>query len=518
MADRRLYVQGIDYSLAGSGCTLTAVSITLSSMTLADGVTLVTMANFGTLGYMTLEPETEREENISFTGITQNANGTATLTGVTRGLGLVSPYTAVAANRYAHAGGTRVRITNSAPFYNDFANKENDETITQNWTYNNNVTIPLVPVNQSHAASKDYVDSVAIAGAPNASTIVKGIVEIATQAEYDARTGTGGTGAVVVIDPTINRTVLDSDYVVAGGVANTYTATLVPAITSYRTGQKITVQIPATNTGASTINVNALGAKSIVTNVSSALISGELVINSIVELVYDGVNFQITSSSTPGSITGRFTVNADETKSDWFTWEVPVGLIPGSVREMAQWTQSGGLNTIQNTGGFVLINTNANSQYSADIPGEGTTTSYANNKDVRIKMYARMEPQEANDTVGMALVDVAGNVTADETNNARRIGLVSVDATGEIWAVCGDNVGVTAVDVSASANLLGWNLFEIVYNAGVEAKFYINGALATTINTNLPTGTLIFSIGVNDVNLAGGSRLYISPVTMSLEM
>ena len=46
--------------------------------------------------------------------------------------------------------------------------------------------------------SKDYTDSVAVSGAPNADTTTKGIVEIATGAELAAGTGTGGTGAAVV--------------------------------------------------------------------------------------------------------------------------------------------------------------------------------------------------------------------------------------------------------------------------------------------------------------------------------
>ncbi len=47
-------------------------------------------------------------------------------------------------------------------------------------------------------ATKEYVDGVAVAGASNASTTVKGIIEIATAAEMAAGTGTGGTGAVLV--------------------------------------------------------------------------------------------------------------------------------------------------------------------------------------------------------------------------------------------------------------------------------------------------------------------------------
>ncbi len=62
-------------------------TIILSSFT--EPVTNVpyTMALLNTqIVFATIAPKTTLSELISFTGITQNANGTATLTGVTRGL------------------------------------------------------------------------------------------------------------------------------------------------------------------------------------------------------------------------------------------------------------------------------------------------------------------------------------------------------------------------------------------------------------------------------------------------
>lgn len=46
-----------------------------------------------------------------------------------------------------------------------------------------------------------YTNSVSIAGAPNASQTVKGIVEIATAAQIDSDSATGETGAVLAISP-----------------------------------------------------------------------------------------------------------------------------------------------------------------------------------------------------------------------------------------------------------------------------------------------------------------------------
>ena len=203
MSDTRKYCQAIDFYLSGSGITATATSLTLTAMTTPDG-TVIVMSDIGTLGYLTLEPSTANEENVSFTGITQNANGTATVSGLTRGLRFVSPYTQDTSLRNAHAGGTTVRITNSAPFYNDFANKENNETIAQQWTFPNDANTPVLgtvyaaPTTDLQVASKKYVDDTAVSGAPDANETTKGIVQLATNAQMGTATSTGSTGARLI--------------------------------------------------------------------------------------------------------------------------------------------------------------------------------------------------------------------------------------------------------------------------------------------------------------------------------
>ena len=128
------FVQVQNLYLSGSGISSSVTSVGLTSFDFPNGDN-VAMADFGDIGYGVLEPDSPREENISFTGITQNANGTATLTGVSRGLGLSYPYTASSTLRFAHAGGSLFRISNTAPFYNEFNNKAKDETITVNWIF-----------------------------------------------------------------------------------------------------------------------------------------------------------------------------------------------------------------------------------------------------------------------------------------------------------------------------------------------------------------------------------------------
>ena len=62
---------------------------------------------------------------------------------------------------------------------------------------------------------------------------------------------------------------------------------------SYKAGLVVSVNIPVTNTGASNININGLGAINIVYEDGSTLLPGKLVANGVYEIVYDGTNFQL---------------------------------------------------------------------------------------------------------------------------------------------------------------------------------------------------------------------------------
>lgn len=84
----------------------------------------------------------------------------------------------------------------------------------------------------------------------------------------------------------------------ATGVAgtNTITGTLAPAPYQYETGMRVVFKATAANTGAATINLNSLGAKTI-QRWGTALVGGEIRTNDMVQLFYDGTQFQLISST-----------------------------------------------------------------------------------------------------------------------------------------------------------------------------------------------------------------------------
>ena len=69
-----------------------------------------------------------------------------------------------------------------------------------------------------------------------------------------------------------------------------------PAFSAYVAGMRLTFKADVANTGAATLNINSLGAKTIKKNYNQDLATGDIVAGQIVEVVYDGTNFQLVSS------------------------------------------------------------------------------------------------------------------------------------------------------------------------------------------------------------------------------
>jgi len=76
---------------------------------------------------------------------------------------------------------------------------------------------------------------------------------------------------------------------------DTIAGTAAPGITAYATNQMFRWIASGTNTGAATLNVNGLGAKSIYKAGATELASGEITSGSAVAVMYDGTQFQLVS-------------------------------------------------------------------------------------------------------------------------------------------------------------------------------------------------------------------------------
>ena len=85
-------------------------------------------------------------------------------------------------------------------------------------------------------------------------------------------------------------------YATTGGSADVYTATMPYTVSAYTAGFHARLKIHAANTGASTLNVDGVGAVAMQRPNGDALTSGDLPLNSVMDVTYDGSVFKIGST------------------------------------------------------------------------------------------------------------------------------------------------------------------------------------------------------------------------------
>lgn len=224
--------------------------------------------------------------------------------------------------------------------------------------FTGDVTVPT-PTNGTDAVTKDYADGLAIAGAPDATTSTKGITKMSvapvsaaspiavgdndgrvpTQSENDALVGNNTDVAVGTGNKFITQTGLQHGaelYAADAGANDTYVITLAPVPTSYTTGMVIRFKANTVNTGVATLNVNSLGAKTIVKGVNTTLADGDIAAGQFCTVIYDGTNFVLQNPAvttpilTTGFKNGVSTVATNDTTTDVITHSL--GVIPKRIR------------------------------------------------------------------------------------------------------------------------------------------------------------------------------------------
>lgn len=142
----------------------------------------------------------------------------------------------------------------------------------------------------------------------------------------------------------VDNRVLTGGYGVTTNSGNAYSVTPSPAPAALVAGLRVTVRINTTNTGAATLNVSGLGAKSILKGNGNSVAAGNLKANSVYTLVYSGSAFILqgeggggtalaeeirsgkTATTDAGDVTGTFAVAAVDYPKDVSVFGV-VGLL-----------------------------------------------------------------------------------------------------------------------------------------------------------------------------------------------
>jgi len=104
-------------------------------------------------------------------------------------------------------------------------------------------------------------------------------------------------------------------YAADTGAADAYAIALDPALDTYITGMPIFFKAANANTGASTLDINGLGTKTIKKSTDADLVAGDIKAGQIVLVVYDGTNFQMIGDMGAGKV-GDVRISLSATPND----------------------------------------------------------------------------------------------------------------------------------------------------------------------------------------------------------
>jgi hypothetical protein len=119
-------------------------------------------------------------------------------------------------------------------------------------------------------------------------------------AALEAKVGIDNSAATTSQDYKIRRYSDVGQYAADAGANDTYVITLSPAPAAYYAGMVVAFNANTANTGAATLNINSLGAKTIKREGNLDLNDNDIKAGQIVYVVYDGTNFQLVGSDSFG--------------------------------------------------------------------------------------------------------------------------------------------------------------------------------------------------------------------------
>lgn len=479
--------------------TNSATTIYVSSVLDRDGLALpLTSTN---KGYFTLESGAAREEAIVCTGVNTS---TIALTGCTRGLLATGSSESGTGLKYSHNAGSKIIMTNIAQFYGNYLDTTTDQTVAGIKTFSSSPVGPT-PTTASQMAIKSYVDGVAIAGGANASTSTKGISYLSsdpasstspTALNSEEVSATSGNNKVVrangsgkidsgFIDQTANYTFSGtntysgtstfSGNINGNGSVNTLATTTfsgltkVPTSTPTVAGQVVgldsSAKLPAVD-GSQLTNLPTTGFVGAGTSSSTYYNFVEPWIYTVSNQTGTDVYWTTTNSQAfhyrhfQLPVAGDTSLTCIKTNGHYYNGNSALDFTKSFIVE---WTATFSSNTVSRQGGMGVVS-GTDPLVDYDIATEKALAFTTNGSGAGRTIYAKTS---------------TGGGTTNHTETAITISDVSVPHT-----------------------------YRIEFNAGVNAKFYVDGVLLATVTTTLPTtGSALFGLG------SAGNSGYISTIT-----
>jgi len=300
---------------------------------------------------------------------------------------------------------------------------------------------------------------------------------------------------------------------------DTITGSGSPQVTTYATGQMFWFVASGTNTGAATLNIDSLGAKSI-TRGTAALAAGDIISGSVALVVYDGTQFQLLSINRSiqvnGTIASATTTNIGAANAEYLA-------VSGTTTITAFDTVTAGIYRVLKFDGILTLTHNATSLI---LPGSASITTAANDVagfrslgsgNWRCEWYQRasgaavVNPSATTSVAGVVTLATeaealtgtdTSKVITPETGKAVNTRLQQNSQSADYTLVIGD-AGKQIFHPSADTSA---RTFTIPANGSVP---FAVGTAVTFINQN-GAGTITIAITTDTMRLAGdgstGSR------------
>jgi hypothetical protein len=277
-----------------------------------------------------------------------------------------------------------------------------------------------------------------------------------------------------------------------GGTADVITITPSPAITAYTAGQTFRFIASGTNTTNVTVNANALGAKAITKNGTTALVAGDIPSGMMVEITYDGTRFILANvgASLPiggGTVTGDTTIAVSDSRTN--TVDVPL-----TITSTTSGTPAAGIGT-----GILFSAESADENPSSFGQLEVAATDVgAGTEDTYFQMLTRVAGAALAATYRF-IATAANKAIFTHANSADRT-YTFPDATGNIPTLASQSE-VNAMTSTTTALSPNHNLSVLGTLAATTS--------GTEFDFTIPAGVRDISVQFNENSLSGTDDLLV---------
>lgn len=263
-------------------------------------------------------------------------------------------------------------------------------------------------------------------------------------------------------------------------------------ITAYTLGLHIRVQAANRNTGVATINVSDLGVKQIIRSDGSPLEEGDIVVGQMLDLVYDGLAFQLAmafAELSPAGLgemieaIGDVDISGDlDVAGDVFVVDEPYG--PGWDNDVSVPTKNAVYDEIQALAATIVVSV-SNAPYG---PSWNGVASLSPSQDAVYDKFVSVDAAIATKAAAASLANylpltggtLTGNLNAPgflSGGNIQGASFALDKPAGQQRPIYFQSAGVYVASISLEADN-----GTLLHNTPTKHQFQVGGALAVEIN------------------------------------